>query len=650
MSTGTHEPARHGLTARLAALKAWREEIAQALAELRRWALVNELTDEQAATRIAHLERRLVTERLTVAFVGEASRGKSECINALFFADLGARLLPSGPGRRAQCATEILHDATQPPSIRLLPVETRESPRSLREFIGDPGSWTQVALDPSHPETLAPAFDALAQTQSVSAAQAHRLGLPADGGAQPEVPRWRYAIVNYPHPLLDLGITLLDMPGLGPLVMEPELTLQRLPDADAVVFVLSAESGVADADLAIWRDHVQPLEDQANARYLVLNKIDCVLDGSRSEAEARVALDRRTREAARALGVDHGLLHLLSARQGLAARLAGDAAALAASRLAAFEHSLAAGLFRSRHAASAAAVRAEARTLLAESRALLGSRRAFIEERVAELEALQGKNQKLVETLGRKSSSEHARLEETRTALAGLRAVHHRHAETLAGLLDPEAARRAGERARAALLASTFSAGLNEAIDAYFRDIRERLRGAVAAIGEVQAMMSTVNQRFTSTWGLAPVELTPFPTERFFLEIDRLEAHCRRDFRSASSLLTRGRQALAGLFIDTVVLKSVHVFEIADREARSWMGGFLRPLEAQVATIQDRARSRVEGVEKIRDAESGLSQRLGDLQGYLRECAQHLHEWTAHEQRLMRLLDAGTSSAISAPR
>lgn len=650
MTDGSSTPAQGPLGPGLAALKAWREEVSAALAQLRRWALVNELTDEQAAARLAHLERRLVADHLAIAFVAEVSRGKSALINALFFADLGGRLLPSGTGRQTLCATEIRHDPAQPPSIRLLPIETRESPRALRAFITDPEPWTHVALDPSQPEALAAAFDVLAQTRTVSAAQAHNLGLAAEEGAAVEVPCWRYAIVNFPHPLLALGLTILDTPGLGSLVTEPELTLHRLPDADAVVFMLAADAGTTAADLALWRDHVMTIEDQGNTCYVALNKIDVVRDGARSASEALVEVDRRVRESARALGVDRGRIFPLSAQQGLAARSAGDGRALAASGLPALELALVQGLVGARRGGHAAAVGAESRTLLAESRELLRSRRSFVEERVAELDALHGKNLKLVESLGRKFADERTRIEDARTAIAGLRTVHKRHADALATLLDPEAAREAGMRARAAVLASPFSAGINEAIDGYFRDVRERLARAIPAIGEVRAMMATVNQRFAGPWGLAPVELAAFPTDRFLLEIDRLEEHCRRDFHSASSLLMRGRQALAALFFDTVALKVVYVFEIADRDVRAWMNAFLRPLETQVASLQDRARTRVAGVTKIRDAETDLAQHREDLQRYLRECGEREREWAAHSERLARLLEGGAAPPLKARR
>ena len=632
----------------LADLKEWREETAAALAALRRWALTHRLSDEQSAARLAHLERRLAADRLSIAFVAEVSRGKSELINALFFADLGARLLPSREGRTTMCPTEILHDPSRPPSIRLLPIETRESPRALREFIAESAGWKEIPLDPARPEGLSDAFDVLSETQNVTAGEALNLGLGGEAGGRIEIPRWRYAIVNFPHPLLAMGLTILDTPGLDALRNEPELTMHRLQEADAVVFMLSVEDGATATDLALWHEHVEPIEGLGHTRYVVLNKIDGLRGGAKPESEVLSEIDRQVRETAEALHIDPTQVFPLSARQGLAARIQGDGDALAKSRVYRLEQALARGLVHARRLDHATSVRAEVRALLAESYALLESRRSFVEEQVADLGQLQGKNQKLVDSLGRKAADERARIEEARAALAGLRAVHNRHADELARLLDPNTAREAGLRARGEVLSTAFSAGIGQAVDAYFREVRARIARAVEVIGEVKAMMATVNRRFAESWGLSPVELAPFSTDRFPLELDRLEEHCSRDFRSATSLLTRRRRTLGALFFDTVALQVIRVFEIADREVRTWMNSFIRPLEAQVTAFQEQANSRIEGMARIRDAESGLVERIDDLQNFLRECDDRAREWESHDARLARLLDVeGAGSPAS---
>ena len=120
-TTGTWAVPSRAFGAALEELRDWRDGIASSLAGFRRWATVSHAMDEQTAARLAYLERRLAGERLTIAFVGEYSRGKTELINALFFADVGTRLLPSGLGRTTLCPTEVAWDPARPPSLRLLP-------------------------------------------------------------------------------------------------------------------------------------------------------------------------------------------------------------------------------------------------------------------------------------------------------------------------------------------------------------------------------------------------------------------------------------------------------------------------------------------------------------------------------------------------
>ena len=630
-SLGAFEPS-------LAQLRDWRQRTADALAQLRRWALVNQLTDEHTAMRLAHLERRLSSERLSIAFVAEVSRGKSELINALFFADLGARLLPAGAGLTTMCPAEIFHDATRPPSIRVLAIESREEPRALREHIADSATWREIPLDPGRPETLAEAFEVLSETQVVAASEAHALGLPVDGAASAEIPRWRYALVNFPHPLLEMGLVILDTPGLNSLGNEPELTLHRLPEADAIVFVLSVDTGATRSDLDLWRRHVEPLEETAGARYIVLNKIDGLRDGLKPESQVFGEIDRQVRATAEALRVAPTQVFALSAKQGLVARIQGDGDGFAKSRLYRLEQALAGGLVHARQVDHAAAVGAEARALLAESRALIDSRRGFVEDQVAELSQLQGRNQKLVDTLGRKAADERKRIEEARAALVGLRAVHNRLADELAGLLDPNRARDDGIKARAAVVASPFSAGIGGAVDAYFREVGGRIERAIAVIHEVKVMMVTVNRKFAAEYGISPVEVADFATDRFPTELARLEAVCRRELKSASSLLTRGSGKLAALFFDSVALKAIHVFEIADREVRVWMNAFIRPLEAQVSAFQEQANYRIEGMARIRNAEGDLIDRVGELQHYLDEQVRLSREWDGHQERIQALL------------
>jgi hypothetical protein len=177
----------------------------------------------------------------SVAFIAEFSRGKSELINAIFFADYGRRILPSSAGRTTMCPTELRYDENEVPRIRLLPIETRLQDASTADFM-EPGSanshWTTVPLDPSSPEGMLAAFQHVVETTRVSPAEAEALGLynendpdaawAVDADGMVEISRWRHAVINFPHPLLRQGLVILDTPGLNAIGTEPELTLRLI--------------------------------------------------------------------------------------------------------------------------------------------------------------------------------------------------------------------------------------------------------------------------------------------------------------------------------------------------------------------------------------------------------------------------------------
>ncbi len=107
------------LAARFDAYGEWRKRLAQGVSALHEWLKrAGSRRTRRSTTRSQQLLARLHEDKLIVAFVAEFSRGKSELINAIFFADFGERLLPTTAGRTTMCPTELLYDASRPPSIR----------------------------------------------------------------------------------------------------------------------------------------------------------------------------------------------------------------------------------------------------------------------------------------------------------------------------------------------------------------------------------------------------------------------------------------------------------------------------------------------------------------------------------------------------
>jgi hypothetical protein len=504
-----------------------------------------------------------------------------------------------------------------------------------------------VDLDPAHPQTLAAACDAVSESIEVDVARATDLGFQVEGTGLVRIPRWRYALLNLPHPLLATGLTILDTPGHNTLGTEPELTLHRVPDAAAIVFMLTAETGLAESDAALWGEHIAPIEGLEKSCFLVLNKIDALRDGARSEAQVLAEIDRQVRQTAEALRVEPTRIFAISARQALEARLAGDGDGLLKSRVYRLEQALARDTVHGRRLEHASAVRAELRGAFAEARALLTSRLDYSREQMEALGALQGKNQKLVETLAKKASLERSRIEQARAMLMGLRSLHNRHAEELSRLLHPDDVREAGMQARRAVMESAFSKGIGDALDGFFAHCRSRMASAVRTIGEVRESLVAASRNFAREYRMTSIEGTEFTTDRFLAEIDRIEERCDHDFRSTASLILHRRKTLGALFFDTVAQQMVRVFEIADRESRLWMSAFVRPLETQVNSIQESANTRIEGMGRIQDAETDLVQRMEDIKAIVAELTLQRDRLEAFGQRLQALGAVQTERSLA---
>lgn len=214
---------------------------------------------DDVSTRIRHGLELLVEDELTIAFVGEYSRGKTELINALFFSEYGQRMLPSQAGRTTMCPTELFFDRSANQNyLLLLPIETRTGELSLQQLRKLPERWVKHELDERDPDVMREVLAEVARVKSVRPQEARRLGFDEDmlehdrnNPGQVLVPAWRNAQISIRHPLFERGLRILDTPGLNALGSEPELTISMLPRAHAVIFVLSADTGVTASDLTI---------------------------------------------------------------------------------------------------------------------------------------------------------------------------------------------------------------------------------------------------------------------------------------------------------------------------------------------------------------------------------------------------------------
>jgi hypothetical protein len=211
--------------------------------------------------------------------------------------------------------------------------------------------------------------------------------------------------------------------------------------------------------------------------------------------------------------------------------------------------------------------------------------------------------------------------------------------EAVKKLLDPARARDSAMKAREAVAGSGFSRGMNESLDAFFAEARERLNHAVAVIREARQTMASVGRKFTQDYKIAIVEIADFGTDRFLVELARIEDHCAREFKGGSGFMLKSRKSLGTLFFDSVGSKVVNIFEIADRETKAWMAGFIRPLESQINAYQEQSNSRIEGMGRIQMAETDLVVKMEELGKLVAELSSHKEQLETHAARIAAVLE-----------
>ena len=608
------------LATRFDAMSDWRTTLAARLDDLARFLGDRELIDQAGVGRLAELRERLRQPKLVVAFVAEFSRGKSELINAIFFADTGRRVLPATPGRTTMCPVELGWDREESTGLRLLPIETRLEGRSLADLRHEPRAWSQRPLPMVDPAALAEALAEVSRTRFVSTAEASDLGFwddaraddnpPLDAQGRVQIPVWRHALINYPHPLLKQGLVVLDTPGLNAIGAEPELTLSLLPSAHATVFILAADAGVTRSDLGVWREQLGP---QALARFVVLNKIDTLADPLGGPAAVEAQIQAQCDETARVLGIGVERIFPLSARQALAARIAGDADGLAESRLPALEAGLGTQLLGQRREVLRQAALDGTRQLEALVARRLGDQRRQLAEQMLELRGLRGKSGGKLRSMLQRIELEAAEFEQCTARLQALRGVHAKQLKEALDELAADRLREAIDALRAEVAGSVLKLGARKAFLGLCKKLRAVLDAVQQRNDEICEMLAASFAKLNGEFGFSLALTDPPELRSFAAELDAIEQNYAR-YLGLTQSLRLGQASVMEQFRRMLLAKLRVVFESASAEIEMWNKSISAQIDAQLRERRRSFRHRRESLERVQAAASDLELRIVELE------------------------------------
>ena len=342
-------------------------------------------------------------------------------------------------------------------------------------------------------------------------------------------------MVNIPHPLLELGLVIIDTPGLNAIGSEPELTLNLIPSAHAVLFVLAADAGVTRTDIEIWRDHISPAH--RSGRFVVLNKIDGLWDELKQENEINLEIAGQVASVGKLLDLPTARIYPVSAQKALVGKIQGDDKLLRRSRLPELEHALSEEMIPQQQAIVRDQVRREFEETAGVTMSVLSARHRNQVEQVFELNGLRGKNKTVIDQMSRRIRAERTDFEKSLRQLQALRTVFSRHSQALFSHVGLDNLKRHVRDSRDLMRASQLSTQLRDGMSNLIASVRIDFEEGDKLVREVTTMMTAMYQSFSRDHGLTLGTPLPFSSRRYFAEIERISQLHQRQF-GVMSLLT----------------------------------------------------------------------------------------------------------------
>lgn len=599
----------------------WREQLMRSIEMYREWRRRYGMTDLHSTDTILNILSGLENDRITLAFAAEFSRGKTELINALFFAETGVRLLPSSPGRTTMCPTEIFYDKTGGSYIRVLNIETRLEDDSLIEYKQRPECWKQITLDCESPTQMQEAFKQLIATKVVSREVADKLGLwneheAAEQGmanaTTVEIPYWRHALISFPHPLLMEGLCILDTPGLNALGTEPELTLSMLPSAQAIVFVLAADTGVTKSDLEMWRTHICSARNSKQGLAVVMNKIDAMWEDLAGENGYEASIKKQVATSATVLKLDPNLIFPVSAKQALLAKINNNPELLEKSRLASLENYLSDDILKQRRRILMESVIRDIGFLVNESFNLTESKLANAGRQLEEFMKMDFENKDMTGKLMSETRDRQKAYMANVENFQASRRVFTVQAKILIDSFAKEKIDTITKETREEMSRSLTTYGMKKCIRKLFDELRDLLQDSIDITNETRRLVKAIHKKFQDEYGFKEIEPQLFSIKQYQEELEAIFEEGEAFRTSAKTTMTEQSVVVSKLY-GTLIIKARNVLKQAHKDALTWSNGVLTPLMHQIKDHKKQIENRLQMLRKINESTDNVAENIAHL-------------------------------------
>ncbi len=601
----------------------WKSQLIQTVDQYRTWLKKSRLGTPAAEKQISECLSALDSEHLSITFVAEFSRGKTELINAIFFADYGRRLLPSTAGRTTMCPTEMFWDKKRGESyIRLLPIETRLTDTSLAEYKKDFSKWKSTKLNPDSADQIEATLKEVVATRRAPREEAIRLGLydeelyanEKNPPQQVDIPKWRHAIISFPHHLLQKGLSILDTPGLNALGSEPELTLNMLPSSQAILFLLAADTGVTKSDLEMWQSHIRNFHsNRKKGLMVVLNKIDTLWDELSSVSAVEAMVQRQVETTAKILGVDQKAIFPVSAQKGLLAKIRRDEKLLIKSRLSSLEDYLSSDILESRQRIVQETIISGIGNMVENSYGIVASKLNRVKTQIDELKQLSGKSNDVIEHMMKETRREQASYMKNVNSFQASHKVLQEQSAVLRNTLDLKKLDVKIEETLKQMEGNWTTHGLKVNMRDLFEFMRANMHSAVEQSESIRKLIRSIYRHFQNEHGFTVAQPKMLSMMRYRVSLELLFQEAEA-FRKSPVMAMTEKHFVLRRFVNAMVNQAKDLFDHAGKDVDMWLKSAMEPLIYQIRDHKDHMEQHLKDLQKISHSKETLTKRMSELQ------------------------------------
>lgn len=582
-----------------------REQLLAAIEAYRGWLDEHGHVDIKRSLSIYDLEEQVRAERVRIAVIGRDARARAAVVNLAGAS--ASHLIPLPASAEAyRCPLEIGFDPAASPHLALLPMETLRRDQPLSALKRHPGEWLRIDLDLDAGHAVNDALSRSSEVQAIEKSAAGWIGsldwlATQEGtGDLARIPKWRYAMLNVPWPVLHAGALLWDLPALDALAIDPEYALSIVGRADALLLVLREGEALGASDLTAWR----ALPEAPMRAVVTLAALPAALPSERECwcAQTAALLD---------VPADRIATLKLAADTPSPGMPLGGTARSAADRLGALLRGLIAD---GRPARRMDPMREQLVGLLHASEAELRGKLATCDGELQELSALAEKNRGLARAML-------IRLERERSAYT-LHADSLRDAEAslgdkvraLSGRLQDGVLDTLFANSRREMESSWTTAGLRRGMEHLFEVFARHVDESMEVARNAGEVIDGIYLIFQQTLGLNSLLPPKLSLDAYVEAMQRLRHTTEGFCRDRKHVMTE-KSVLIEQFYGGLAGEARALFQSARGELESWFAAALRPITDHLKNEQRLLERRAENLRMLSEDLSGLQERVHQLTG-----------------------------------